>query len=302
MSLFERLSPLLFVMIWSTGAIAAKLGLEDASVWGFLLWRTLGASILLLVIVLFVGWTFPGWRSIGQAVRVGLLLQVTYIACYFLAIDFGFSPGLLTIVLGMQPLLTPFIARESLSKRQQVWSIFGFAGLVIAVWGGRDVGSATLAGLVFALVGVLAITLGSVDQKRSDCPLLPGVLVQQVTAFVVFLCLAPWVPMTVTPTLNFVLALGWMTGVVSVGAVLLLFSMLKRDKASRVGVLFYMVPVITIGLDYLIFDTRLSWASMAGGLLVVVALWRYLKPSAAEQELTTPEKLQPQTPVAPRQT
>jgi drug/metabolite transporter (DMT)-like permease len=48
--------------------------------------------------------------------------------------------------------------------------------------------------------------------------------------------------------------------------------MLAKNSASKVGVLFYMVPVITMLLDYLTFGNKVTWITIMGALLVIVAV------------------------------
>ena len=52
MNYLERLAPILFLLMWSSGAIFVKMGLENASVWSFLTLRATGAFLLMGVIYL----------------------------------------------------------------------------------------------------------------------------------------------------------------------------------------------------------------------------------------------------------
>jgi len=57
----EKMAPILFLLMWSSGAIFVKLGLQDASVWSFLTLRATGAFVIITLIVI-------AWR--GQQFRL----------------------------------------------------------------------------------------------------------------------------------------------------------------------------------------------------------------------------------------
>ena len=66
--------PLFFVVLWSTGFIAAKYGLPYAPPMSFLILRCLGAVLILLPVVLLTGAVWPRGR-IRHVALAGLLLQ-----------------------------------------------------------------------------------------------------------------------------------------------------------------------------------------------------------------------------------
>lgn len=81
----------------------------------------------------------------------------------------------------------------------------------------------------------------------------------------------------VNPSLQFVFSAIWMILVVSVGAILLLVFMLSNDKASKVATLFFLVPVVTYVMDYLVYDTPITLVTLGGGIMVVGSLLMYRK-------------------------
>jgi len=256
-----------------------KLGLEDASVWVFLAIRSAGAALALLIASWLFAW--PKWgpgvlkvplRSVYQAFAIGLVLQVGYQTTYFFSLDKGLAPGVLAIILGLQPILTSVFAQDRVDIKGYAILLVGLAGLIIAVVGAREVGSVTPLGVVYGILSVLAISIGSILQKRANVQPLASAFYQTIAAAVVFIALLPLVPVRLEITAQFVLSATWMILVVSTLAVLLLFYMLTRGAASKVSVLFYMVPVVTIALDYLVFGTAISLTTLAGASLVVVSV------------------------------
>jgi drug/metabolite transporter (DMT)-like permease len=273
--------------MWSSGAIFVKLGLQSASVWSFLVLRAVAALALLTGIVAVAqrdvlrdAFSLPLSKTL-QALSIGLVLQVAYQSSFFLAIAHGLSPGVLAIVLGMQPLITPWMAREALGWKAQLTLAVGFAGLVVAVYGSRDTSAVTAAGVTYATLAVVAITAGTVLQKRTGISPAVSALWQYVAASIVFGSVVLWTGWQVTFDARFIISLAWMAGVVSVGAILLLLHMLANDSVTRVNVLFYLVPVLTMALDFAIFGTPVTLLTIAGGLAVVAAIRLFRTPNRA---------------------
>lgn len=297
MSALEKLSPLLFLLMWSSGAIFVKLGLEDASVWVFLAIRSAGAALALALACAILTKLFGRVdvlklppSKVLQAFAIGFLLQVSYQASFFLALDYQLSPGLLAIILGLQPILTPIFARDGVGAKGYVVLVFGLIGLSIAVMGAREVGTLTGMGLVFGMLSVLAISIGTVLQKRVDIQPLASAFYQSVCASLVFFAILPFAPLRLELTPQFIVSAAWMIFVVSTFAVLLLFFMLSRAAASKVSILFYLVPVVTIILDYVFFEASVSEVTVLGTALVIFSVIIFNQISRKKDQKFSPEK------------
>ncbi|CAM0557668.1 hypothetical protein EHLJMEHL_02761 [Vreelandella titanicae] len=276
-----RLAPLLFLAMWSSGALFVKAGLQDSSVLSFLLVRSLGALLVMTILLAtllpaeirgLLSMPRPAWLRL---LFVGLFLQVLYQGFFFASIAHDLSPGMLAIVLGCQPLLTPVLALERIGGKGYLVLLLGFVGLVIAVTGGGAVDAVTVSGLTFAGLSVLAMTVGTILQKHTNVNVMSSVLVQYCLSSIIFALGVGLYGFDAELTSQFIFSALWMIVVVSVGAVLLLVYMLKGDKASKVSALFFLVPVITYLLDYLVYDAPLSLLTILGGAMVVSSLLIY---------------------------
>lgn len=292
----EKYYPLAFLLMWSSGAIFVKLGLEDASASVFLTIRSVGAVLALLIAC----WlTAPHYKLkknlrlpkalLIRVIAIGLLLQVGYQAAYFLALNHHMSPGVLALTLGLQPLLTPVFARERMGRMGSLYLFWGFSGLTIALLGARELGSITAVGLFFGLGSVLSITAGAVLQKNTPINPVTAAFYHALIASITFLTVLPFTAIRLNVTPTFVASALWMSTVVSTLAVVLLFKMLARNSASKVGVLFYMVPVVTMAMDYLAFGTKINWITFLGVCLVMTAV-KGFGATQAKQGVSTPEK------------
>ena len=92
-----------FVLLWSSGALAARIGLDHASPFLFLAAR-LGLALALLLAI--AGWRRPRLRNPREVMLTGLLLVAGYSSLYLLALQGGVTPGVLATLLGVQPILT----------------------------------------------------------------------------------------------------------------------------------------------------------------------------------------------------
>ena len=72
--------------------------------------------------------------------------------------------------------------------------------------------------------------------------------------------------------ITLIATIAWLVIALSLVAILLLMYMIKNGEATRVASYFYLVPPITALQGWLLFDEQWSWLTIAGGLLVVVAL------------------------------
>ena len=91
---FSSAFPLLFVVLWSTGFIGARLGLPHTEPLTFLFVRYTAVVVLMLAIALATRAPWPkgarAWFHIGVA---GLLLHGVYLGGVFIAISLGLPAG-----------------------------------------------------------------------------------------------------------------------------------------------------------------------------------------------------------------
>jgi drug/metabolite transporter (DMT)-like permease len=63
---------------------------------------------------------------------------------------------------------------------------------------------------------------------------------------------------------QFIFALAWLTLVLSLGAITLLYLLIRRGAAAKVASLFFLTPPVTAVLAYLLFDEVLSFWPLIG--------------------------------------
>ena len=272
----NRFAPLLFVVLWSTGFIGAKLGLPHAEPLTFLLIRYLLVVSLmtLLALAMRAPWPKDGrqWFHIGVA---GLLVHAIYLGGVFVSISKGLPAGVASLVVGIQPLLTAvgagWLLNETVLKRQWLGLVLGFVGVAMVVSGKLGSGFG-LDALWPALAALAGITAGTLYQKRF-CPsfdwrtgaiaqFLPTAVATGIVVGLTDSFRVEWVP-------EFIFALGWLVLVLSLGAVSLLNMLIRRGSAVNLASLFYLVPPCTALIAWLLFDERLAGMALVGMALAV---------------------------------
>jgi drug/metabolite transporter (DMT)-like permease len=273
--------PLLFVVLWSTGFIGARLGLPHSEPLTFLFVRYLLVVALLLALALLSKAPWPAramdWFHIGVA---GLLIHGIYLGGVFIAISMGLPAGVAALVAGLQPLLVAVGAglflRETVVRKQWLGLALGLAGVALVL--ANQLGSAfELAALLPCVISLLSITCGNVYQKRF-CPqfdwrtgavaqFVPTVVFTGIAAALTETLRIDWVP-------EMVFAMGWLVLVLSLGAVSLLNWLIRNNNAVNVASLFYLVPPCTAVVAWLLFGESFAGTALAGmGLVVWGVYW-----------------------------
>jgi len=282
----QRIYPLLFVFLWSTGFIGAKYGLPYADPLSFLFVRYLAVISLMTAIALLTRAPWPKvpmqWVHIGVS---GLLVHAVYLGGVFIAIKQGLPAGITALVVGMQPLLTAlgagWLLGERVVGRQWLGLALGFVGVALVVSGkfGDTVALGPM--LVPALCALLGITVGTLYQKRycARFDLRTGSVIQFVPTALATLPVILLVDgFHVEWTAHFVFALAWLVLVLSIGAISLLNLLIRSGSAVNVASLFYLTPLSTALIAFLMFDEKLGWLAVLGMGLAVSGVYLVARP------------------------
>jgi drug/metabolite transporter (DMT)-like permease len=281
-SLWIAAMPFLFVLIWSTGFIVAKFGLPYAEPLTFLLLRFSGVLIVLmpLVVLMKAPWPFGRIRHIAVA---GILVQAGYLGGVWCAIKLGMPAGLSALIVGMQPILTAFAAPlvgETVRGRQWIGLVFGLCGVGLVVVNKISMIGLSWESIALCVFALLSITLGTLYQKRycASFDLRTGTVIQFAASIVVVLPFAivfenlnpvlgsvQWTP-------QFIGALLWSILALSIGAIFLLFALIRKSAATQVTSLLYLTPPTTAVMAWLMFGEAFSIVGMMGMVLAIIGV------------------------------
>jgi drug/metabolite transporter (DMT)-like permease len=281
-------APAVFVVLWSSGFIGSKSGLPYAEPMTFLSLRMLALIGVLAVIGLVTQPPWPGRTAVLHNVVAGLLVHGLYLGGVFVSIYQGLPAGLSALVVALQPVLTSTLANRWLGERvalhQWIGLLLGLGGVALVV-SSKTAGDTSALGWVAIFIALIGITTGTLYQKRfgSGVDWRPAFLIQYAAAGLLFLSgaflfesrIVHWTP-------EFILALGWLVVVLSLGAIWLLYFMIRRAAATRVVSLFYLTPVVTALMAWGMFNERLGPLALAGMAICVAGVflvnWRVNEP------------------------
>jgi drug/metabolite transporter (DMT)-like permease len=276
--------PGLFVLLWSTGFIGAKLGLPYAEPFTFLCLRFLGVLAILLPICWLFRARWPHRQGIAHMAVAGALIQGGYLGGVFASLHQGMPAGVSALITGLQPVFTAvlggWLLRERVSRRQWTGLAMGLAGVALVVGERMTVQNLTAPAILLSGMALASITLGTVWQKRHGgaIDLRTGAAIQFAAAAVV---LAPFAFLLESREVRwsgeFVFALAWLVLVLSLGAVFLLLYLIRHGAATRVASLFYLVPPTTALLAWPLFGESYGVAAAAGMGLGMLAVWLVTK-------------------------
>jgi drug/metabolite transporter (DMT)-like permease len=273
-------APALFVVLWSTGFIAAKFGLPYAPPLTFLLYRFALVASLMTIVCIVTNASWPARRADYLNVAIAAwLVHGVYLGGVFVAMSRGMAAGTAAMLVGLQPVLTVFLARlwlrEPVVARQWIGLGLGLLGVWLVVRHKVRIDT-DLVALVAIVAALLGISIGTLWQKRhaSHVDLRTGAVVQFFACALVYLPLviAFEQPSSVQWTASFGLAIGWSVLVLSVGAISLLYWLLRHGAISGVARLFYLVPAVTASMAWLLFDERLDAVALVGMGIIAVAV------------------------------
>jgi drug/metabolite transporter (DMT)-like permease len=273
--------PGVFVFLWSTGFIGAKYGLPYAEPFTFVSIRFAIAGSVFAALALIGGAVWPRTpREWLNTAVVGVLLHGVYLTAVFIAIHRGTPAWVAALLTGIHPLLTALTAGWTLGERirplQWLGFVLGLGGIGLILWRTGPGGAAlTGIGLAACTVGLFSLTSGTLFQKRfgAATDLRSGQAVQQLAAFLVVLpCAFLFETRQVQWTGEFIFALAWLTGALSMGMFTILYTMIRKGAASQVASLFYLVPP-TVALEgFFLFGESMTLKQVIGMMLAGVGV------------------------------
>lgn len=278
------LAQILFVLLWSSGFVGAKFGLDYTGAFSFLFLRyALLSGILIVFVVATCRMYFGSWLAIRQVAIIGILAHALYLSTMWIAFALGATAGMAALIGGLQPIITGMLASRAFDERiqphQWLGLIIGFAALLLITGNSVLLGGSAIAYLLlFASVG--CITMATLHQRwmdvQSNCQPMPLAvnLAIQCTASTIAL----WFPayflegFAVTWRSEFVFTLVWLSLVVSLGGYGTMWFLLRRCKAAEVASLSYFTVPVTMGFGYLAFGDTLTFIDVVGLLVAAVGV------------------------------
>jgi drug/metabolite transporter (DMT)-like permease len=289
--------PAVFVLIWSTGFIVARYGMPYAPPFTFLLWRYFFSILCFLpwIVLARVAWPRDRKQALHLAVT-GMLMHAGYLGGVWAAVKAGMGSGLSSLIVGIQPVLTAIwlstLSRDAgqgtVSRRQWLGLLLGFAGLVMVVSRkfvqGTPLDHVTFQNMAWALMALLAITTGTLYQKRfvQPCDVRTANTVQLMAAALVTIPLAWLEPEGMQWNGQLMGAMAWSVLGLTLGGSSLLYMLIQRGAAATVASLMYLVPPTTALIAWVLFDEQITALTLLGTAITAVGVSLVVRPASSK--------------------
>ncbi|MEM7124013.1 MAG: DMT family transporter [Pseudomonadota bacterium] len=277
---YTLLIPALFVVLWSSGFIAAKVGVRDAEPLTFLTMRFALVAVLMVSIALAMRAPWPqSRREFGHIAVTGVFMQAGYFGGAWVSMAMGVGAGVSALIVCLQPILTAIVAGpllgERVGPRQWLGLALGFGGVAMVVAKKLELGFGTPMAMGWSFVALICITVGTLYQKRF-CPHMDprtGGTIQFVMGIVVLAPLALiFEDQSINWTTDFVLALLYVAIFLSLISITLLTIMIRHGQASRLTSLFFLVPPTATAMAWIMLGETLTPIGIAGMVLTVIGV------------------------------
>ncbi|MFJ8261017.1 DMT family transporter [Rummeliibacillus sp. NPDC094406] len=272
---------LFFTLLWSSAAIATKIGLNSTTPLVLATTRFLIAGGLLFLYVYLLNKKYPWprsqeWRSL---IVLGLLNTTIYLGATFWALNYV-SAGLFNLFVTTNPFVVAFLSSICLKRKVYLQEWIGMViaafGLLIGIWPSITTSEASVSGLIILELGMVSMAIGSVYFKKINLNL-PGIVINtwQVSIGGVVL-----IPITyILEKEKFFLELDydllgsliWLVFFISIGTMLLWFYLLKQDTVRANNWLF-MTPIFGYILAAIFLNESITMFDITATVFVVTGL------------------------------
>ena len=276
--------------------MVARYATKDAGPLTFLCVRMFIAAGLLWLIATAMRaprMTRSDWSA---ATIVGVFMHAIYLGGVFVAIDNGLPSGLSALIAGLHPVATSVAARvflrEQLSRKQIIGVFLGLVGVCAVVIEKLDAadGGVTTAAMIAMMISIFGLTVGTLVQRAlgKEMPLLRGTATQYLASGVVLAVASgfseSW---RFEITGNTLFSLLWAVVVLSLGAVLLMMTLLARHTATKVSSLFFLTPALSTIEGGILFGERLGALALVGLVVAIFGVRMTMQTTAATPDAST---------------
>ena len=275
------LAAILYVFLWASAFVPSRVLAHSAPPLSILWIRFLVAGGLLFLGVRAAGLQVPGDRATWlRLLLIGVLSNSIYLGLNYEALR-HLSAGMGSIIASTNPLmlaaLAPWLLNEPLTPRKAAGLLLGFSGVVLAMYSRAHGTEARVQDVLLSATGVLSFVFSNILYKGMRVRPHPLVLnaAQLLLAGVALLPVALLVegPPRIDWTFPVVASLAFLILVLSIGASMLWFWILRHGEASRVSAYFFLTPVFGLLLGAALLGEPLAPLDAVALAVIAFGLW-----------------------------
>lgn len=292
-SLKVSLIALVFVTIYGSGFVGGRFGLPYAEPFAYLAIRFGGTAVVLFALVVCLRIPWPRTRSAYvHLVLSGILLQGVFSTGVFYALYYGMTPAVSALIIALQPILVWLMVSMATARKVRPLSVLalagGLAGVALTVYQGLVTSSGlTPTNVAFDFLGLIGLSTGQFYYQMKNPgthPLINGFLQSGSSAVVMLVGALVFETGVVHWTRDLVLSELWMSVGVSIGALSLLFVLMRSESADRVASYFYGVPIAAGLIAWPMLDQRPTVSEVVGFAVIVASIVLFNRSSRAPSE------------------
>jgi drug/metabolite transporter (DMT)-like permease len=275
----KSILPFAFIFLYGSGFIFTQYGLQNSSPMAFLGIRFFIAFWILLIIAYVLKVPFPkSKKEFFPIALAGSLTVGTFSIGVFLSINYGISGALNALIIALQPITVTFLAlkflNEEMNKRVLLGLIIGFIGVSFVVISRLDISFDSIIGVFWSVVALLGLSFGSLYQKKycSHMNLYSGGAIQTLSSTILVLPFLFFEDIHINLNGEFIIALLYMAIGVSIGALSLLYIMIKNGEVSKVSSIFYLVPVSAAIVSYFLLGDKIEFSEIIGIITIIIGI------------------------------
>ncbi|HEY4369067.1 MAG TPA: DMT family transporter [Steroidobacteraceae bacterium] len=271
----------IFVLIWSTGFIVAKLVVPHADLQIYLVVRFSLTALVMGSAALLVRADWPRGRGLAAHLLAGVLMHGVYLCASYWSIVHGMEAGVMALLGALQPLFTALylVVATRIRFGIRTWGglLIGFAGVACVLapkLSSHGAGALTILSVFAALLSVMAITAGTLFQKWvPHVDLRSAACVQNLGgALMAAVATATVGSLYWDHSVILWSALVWAVLVPSVVGTTLLMWMVRHGEATQVTSLLLLAPPLAAVQAYLLFGETLSPIQFVGFALALAGV------------------------------
>lgn len=274
-----------FVFIWSSGFIVGRLIVGSISPNIFLGLRFFLTAILFSFIAFFLKKSYPKYKEVPKHIIIGILCNSVYLGGSYWSINNGMPAGIMSLLGGLQPLLTLIFASLFFGENFRFKYIFCIIVGIVGVYLSLPISTSKEYGIFvifISILSIISITIGLLFQKHytQSSDLIPSLAIQNLSgAF--FSCILSIVLKEnhIEINFNFLFSLFWAVFVLSGLGIYLLMSLAQHNSSVKTTSLILLCPPLAAIQAKFLFNETLSLMQIFGFILALfgVALLQRIK-------------------------
>ncbi|WP_281859775.1 DMT family transporter [Litoreibacter halocynthiae] len=265
---------LAFALMWSSAFTSARIIVADAPPLLSLSLRFLISGLLGILIARMLGQTWKLTRAQWRATWIfGICQNALYLGLNFVAMQW-IEASLAAIIASTMPLLVALVGwlvfKDRVPLIGMIGLVAGIAGVVL-IMGSRISGGVDVLGVVFCLIGAMALTFATLSVKGAasggNVLMIVGLqmLIGSACLFAVAVPLETW-DVTLSPT--WIAAFVYTTLVPGLLATWVWFMLVGRVGAVKASTFHFLNPVFGVGIAAVLLGESIGMTDLIGVLII----------------------------------